>query len=63
MPIRVYLANQTFNTFIVDPSTTNNDVEKQLISKYNLTVHTPFGLYQAAEANVVLPLLRIIGCY
>lgn len=52
VPIRVSLVNGTFKSFNVDPYTLVKEVQDQLVEKYSLTVTKPFGMYEAAEANV-----------
>ena len=52
IPIRVNLAGGQFLTFTVDPYTLVKQVEDMLTGKLNLTLKTPFGLFEAAEANV-----------
>ena len=57
IPLRVNLVNGTFKTFNVDPYTLVQDVQDQLVQKYNLVVTAPFALYEAAEANGELSVL------
>jgi len=50
VPVRIYLVDGTFKTLMVDSYTFARDVENLLFQKFNLTLQTPFALYEA-DAN------------
>jgi len=54
VPIRVNLVDGTFKTLQVDAYTLTSDVEKMMAQKLNLTMATPFALYEFSAADALV---------